>query len=145
DPPPRALWPLPAPPPRLLTKFPPCRPICCRALDCRLESESPRAVPPNLFAVPRSPYGAPPRCCGLCFQLPSPRPPPPRPGCCDGRFPPPMLLRFPPPMFELRLKLLLLLMLMLLFPPHPQPQPQPPPQNAPIIMPTPKAMAIPAA
>src|SRR5437773_3930654 len=135
----------PAPPPRLLAKFPPCRPTCCRALAWRLESESPRAVPPNLFAVPRSPYGAPPRCCGLCFQLPSPRAPPPRPGCCDGRFPPPMLFRLLLPMLELRLKLLLLLMLMSLLPPQPQPQPQPPPQAAPIIMPTPKEIAIPAA
>ena len=47
----------PKPPPspkRLLDKFPPCRPICCRALDCRLAKESPRAVPPNRSAVARS-------------------------------------------------------------------------------------------
>jgi len=56
-----------------------------------------------------------------------------------------MLLRLPPPIFEFRLKLLLLLMLMLLLPPQPQPQPQPPPQAAPIIMPTPKEIASPAA
>jgi hypothetical protein len=55
-----------------------------------------------------------------------------------------MLLRLPPPMFEFRLKLLLLLMLMLLLL-HPQPQPQPPLQNAPIITPTPKEIASPAA
>jgi hypothetical protein len=54
-----------------------------------------------------------------------------------------MLVRLPP-IFELRVKLLLLLMLMLLLP-QPQPQPQPPPQNAPIIMPTPKEIATPAA
>jgi hypothetical protein len=44
-----------------------------------------------------------------------------------------------------RLKLLLLLMLMVLLPPQPQPQPQPPLQNAPIAIPTPKEIAIPAA
>jgi hypothetical protein len=32
------------------------------AADCRFATESPRAVPPNLFAVARSPYGAAPRC-----------------------------------------------------------------------------------
>src|SRR6516162_595251 len=135
--------PLPA---RLLARLPPCRPSCCRAPAWRLARESPRVVPPNLSAVARSRYGAPPRCCGLCFHLPSPRPPPmpPRPGCCDGRFPPPILLRLPPPMFELRLKLLLLLMLMLLLL-QPHPQPQPPLQNAPIITPTPKEIANPAA
>jgi hypothetical protein len=56
-----------------------------------------------------------------------------------------MLLRLPALTFELRLKLLLLLMVMSLFPPQPQPQPQPPPQAAPIIMPTPKEIAMPAA
>jgi hypothetical protein len=56
-----------------------------------------------------------------------------------------MLFLLPPLIFELRLKLLLLLMLMLLLPPQPQPQPQPPLQNAPIITPTPKEIAIPAA
>src|SRR5277367_1602559 len=40
---------------------------CClawfwRAFDCRFERESPRVVPPNLFAVDLSEYGAPPRC-----------------------------------------------------------------------------------
>src|SRR5437773_7037200 len=122
----------PAPPARLLGRLPPCRPTCCRALAWRLDRESPRAVPPNLSAVARSRYGAPPRCCGLCFQLASPRPPPPslprspppipprsppRFGSCDRRF--------PPPKFELRLKLLLLLIFMLLLL-QPQPQPQPP-------------------
>ena len=56
-----------------------------------------------------------------------------------------MLLRLPPLIFELRLKLLLLLMVILLLPPQPQPQPHPPPQAAPIIMPTPKEIANPAA
>jgi hypothetical protein len=55
------------------------------------------------------------------------------------------LFLLPPLIFELRLKLLLLLMVMSLLPPQPQPQPQPPPQAAPIIMPTPKEMASPAA
>jgi len=35
--------------------LPPWRPTCCRALDWRLANESPRVVPPNLFAVLRSP------------------------------------------------------------------------------------------
>src|SRR6202007_2146670 len=84
----------PGPPPLALDRLPPCRPTCCLALAWRLASESPRAVPPNLSAVARSRYGAPPRCCGLCFQLESPgRFPPPRAGCFDGRFPAPMLLR----------------------------------------------------
>jgi hypothetical protein len=48
-----------------------------------------------------------------------------------------------PAIFELRLKLLLLLMS--LFPPQPQPQPQPPLQNAPILTPTAKEIANPAA
>jgi hypothetical protein len=56
-----------------------------------------------------------------------------------------MLVRLPPPIFELRLKLLLRLIVMLLLPPQPQPQPQPPLQNAPIITPTPKEIATPAA
>src|SRR4029077_3063266 len=33
-----------------------------------------RLFAPNLFAVPLSPYGAFPRCCGLCCQLPWPCP-----------------------------------------------------------------------
>ena len=52
----------------------------------RFARESPRVVPPNLSAVARSLYGAPPRCCGLCFQLASP-----------PRLPPPLLSRLPPP------------------------------------------------
>src|SRR5215468_11089095 len=131
-PPPDGRLPKPVPPPRLLARLPPCRPICCRALAWRLASESPRVVPPNLSAVARSRYGAPPRCSGLCCQrfppapdgrvetrLPParlPRFPPPAIGF-DGRapptfprFPPPMLVRLPPPMLELRLKLLFLLM-----------------------------------
>ena len=62
--PPRLLTPVPPParlltpaPPRLLARLPPCRPTCCRALAWRLESESPRVVPPNLSAVARSLYG----------------------------------------------------------------------------------------
>jgi hypothetical protein len=55
-----------------------------------------------------------------------------------------MLLRLPLAPFEIRLKLLLLLMLMLLLP-HPQPHPQPPLQNAPIITPIPKEIAMPVA
>jgi hypothetical protein len=51
----------------------------------------------------------------------------------------------PPPTFVLRLKLLFRLMVMLLLPPQPQPQPHPPLQNAPIMMPTPNEIAIPAA
>jgi hypothetical protein len=56
-----------------------------------------------------------------------------------------MLLRLPPPMFELRLKLLFRLMVMSLLPPQPQPHPQPPLQNAPMATPTPNEIAIPAA
>src|SRR5580700_8297189 len=93
-----------------------------RALDWRLARESPRAVPPNLSAVARSPYGAPPRCAGWCCQL-------------LLVFPP----RFPPVMFVLRLKLLLRLTVILLLPP------QPPLQAAPMATPTPKEIAIPAA
>src|SRR5262245_36332462 len=47
---------------RVLARFPPWRPTCWRAPACRLDRESPRALPPNLFAVALSPYGAPPRC-----------------------------------------------------------------------------------
>src|SRR5580765_6166791 len=65
----------PAPPPRLLSRLPPCRPTCCRAPACRFARESPRAVPPNLSAVARSRYGAPPRCWGLCCHLLPPTPP----------------------------------------------------------------------
>src|SRR5436305_8323453 len=103
----------PGPRPRVLARLPPCRPTCCRALDCRVARESPRAVPPNLSAVPRSRYGAPPRCSGLCCHWL--RPLPPFAGSVEARFPPPILLRlpfpilfrFPPLMFVLRLKLLL--------------------------------------
>src|SRR4051812_41072702 len=134
-----ARLPVPVPPLRALDRLPPCRPTCCRALAWRLESESPRAVPPNLSAVPRSRYGVPPRCWGLCcHRSPEPRPPagrvdarlpppisprlpppmsprlPPPAMGFEGRLPPPMLLRLPPPTFVLRLKLLLRLMLMVL-------------------------------
>src|SRR6478609_8672366 len=37
----------------------------CRAVACRVATESPRAVPPKRFAVVRSAYGAPPRWAGL--------------------------------------------------------------------------------
>ena len=121
--PPPARLPRPPSPARLLAREPPCRPTCCRALACRLESESPRAVPPNRSAVAWSRYGAPPRCCGLCFQLASP---PRFPAPMLLRSPPLILFRFPPLMFVLRFKLLLLLMLISLFP-QPAPQPQPPP------------------
>src|SRR5262249_45129429 len=58
----------------------PCRAFefACRAFEsacrafafaCLLFIESPRAFPPNRSAVDRSPYGAPPRCWGLCCQL----------------------------------------------------------------------------
>src|SRR5258707_12832469 len=94
--PPLARLPAPAPPLRALERLPPCRPTCCRALACRLASESPRAVPPNLSAVARSRYGAPPRCCGLCCHR-SPAPPPPA-GRGDARLPPSMFPRLPPPM-----------------------------------------------
>ena len=67
--------------------------------------ESPRAVPPYSFAVARSEYGAPPRCCGLCCQLLLPLP----------RLPPLTFCRL-----LLLTKLLLLLMVTLLLPPHPE-------------------------
>jgi len=62
--------PAPAPPAARLLRLPPCWPICWRAPACRFANESPRAAPPNLSAVARSRYGAPPRCCGLCCQVP---------------------------------------------------------------------------
>src|SRR4029077_2325619 len=69
---------LPTPPGReVLPRFPPCRPTFRCAARWRLFNESPRVVPPNLFAVPRSPYGAPPRWAGLCFHLGLPEPPGP--------------------------------------------------------------------
>src|SRR5712671_809282 len=45
----------PPSPPRSLARLPPCRPTCCRALAWRFDIASPRVVPPNLSAVPRSP------------------------------------------------------------------------------------------
>ena len=116
---------------------------CClawfwRAFACRFDRESPRVVPPNLSAVDRSEYGAPPRCCGLCCQLLLPLA-----GCWAGRLPRFALLMFC--RLLLLTKLLLLLMVTLLFPPHPHPQPAPPLQKAPIATPTPNDMAIPAA
>src|SRR5271165_3904465 len=100
------------PAPGLVPRFPIppagcCRAWFCRALACRLAIESPRVVPPNLLAVFLSPYGAPPRCCGLCCQLLLPLLPP------FARFPP--LTRL-----LLLTKLLLLLMVTLLLPPHPE-------------------------
>ncbi len=44
--------------------------FCRRAFACRFAMDSPLVVPPNLPAVARSEYGAPPRCRGLCCQLP---------------------------------------------------------------------------
>src|ERR1700722_101105 len=79
--------PAPEPVPRLATSLvpalaPPCyRPWFCLALACRFCIESPR-VPPYWLASDLSECGTPPRCCGLCCQLPFPR------------FPP--LTRFPP-------------------------------------------------
>src|SRR5262252_5514915 len=84
---------VPTAPDRVLGRLPPCLPTCCRAPACRFASESPRAVPPNLFAVARLPYGVPPRCDGLCCH----------------RFP--ALATLPLRTLELRTKLLLLLML----------------------------------
>ena len=74
-PPPPSRLPMLPPPARLLGRLPPWRPTCCRALTWRLVRESPRAVPPNLSAVARSRYGAPPRCSGLCCHrsVPPPR------------------------------------------------------------------------
>src|SRR5271166_6360386 len=83
-----ALGPVPA---RFEASRPPagcCRATFCRAFACRLAAESPRVVPPNLLAVPLSPYGAPPRCCGLCCQLLFPRLP-------LFRLPPLTLFRLP--------------------------------------------------
>jgi hypothetical protein len=48
-------------------------------------------------------------------------------------------------LFELFTKLLLLFMVMSLLPPQPLLQHQPPPQAAPIAIPTPKEIAMPAA
>src|SRR5438552_7787943 len=56
-PPGRLAIPVPPPPGRL-----PAPPAGCW-----------RALPPKRFAVFRSPYGALPRCCGLCCQLLFPR------------------------------------------------------------------------
>src|SRR6267154_423052 len=83
--------------------------------------------PPNLFAVCLFPYGAFPRCCGLCCQLP-----------CPWRL-------------TLRLKLLfllkLLLLLMLTLPPFQSQLPQLPPQAphaaATNAIPAPHAKAVP--
>src|SRR5262245_11162534 len=126
-PPPARLPRLPPPAPPLRT-LPPGRDTCCRAPAWRFASESPRAVPPYLFAVARSRYGAPPRCAALCCQVPLR-----------------LALIFPARLiFALRLKLLKLLTLMLLFP-QPVFHPQPPPQAAPIATPTPKEIAAVAA
>src|SRR5258708_40374754 len=73
--PPAARLLAPAPPLRALDRLPPCRPTCCRALAWRLESESPRAVPPNLSAVAPSRYRGPPRRWGVVLHR-SPAPPP---------------------------------------------------------------------
>src|SRR6267142_706656 len=137
-PPPRSMLPACCLPPRSIA--PPCclPPICpwfWRAFACRLDMESPRAVPPYLLAVALFEYGAPPRCWALCCQL-LPLP---------VRFPVrlPVLLIFC--LFELFTKLLLLFMLILLLPPYPLLQHQPPPMAAPTIIPTPNETAMPAA
>src|SRR5271169_1228391 len=101
------------PAPRFDISRPPagcCRATFWRAFACRLAIESPRVVPPNLLAVFLSPYGAPPRCCGLCCQLLFPPA-----GRVEARLPPWMFCRL-----LLLTKLLLLLMVTLLLPPHPQ-------------------------
>src|SRR5215472_12501822 len=69
-----------SPTPPRLSPTPPRLPwprfdMFCRAFACRSATDDPRVVPPNLFAVCRSEYGAPPRCFGLCCQLPPPAPP----------------------------------------------------------------------
>jgi len=107
-PPPRSMLPACCLPPRSIA--PPCclPPICpwfWRAFACRLDMESPRAVPPYLLAVALFEYGAPPRCWALCCQL---LPLPVRL---------PVLLIFC--LFELFTKLLLLFMLILLLPAPP--------------------------
>src|SRR5262245_17050220 len=76
----------PTPPARLPPAMPdPAVPPPCRALAPALPRApapsvplSPRAVPPYLFAVCLFPYGAFPRCCGLCchalaWPVPVPR------------------------------------------------------------------------
>src|SRR6267143_4228234 len=78
-PPPRSMLPACCLPPRSIA--PPCclPPICpwfWRAFACRLDMESPRAVPPYLLAVALFEYGAPPRCWALCCQLLPHQPPP---------------------------------------------------------------------
>jgi hypothetical protein len=51
-------------------RFAPLPLRCCDwAPACRDESESPRAVPPNLSAVARFAYGAPPRWLASCCHL----------------------------------------------------------------------------
>src|SRR6185369_8236489 len=78
--PPRLLPAPPTPPGRdVLPRFPPCRPTFRCADRWRLFNESPRVVPPNLFAVARLPYGAPPRWAGLCDHLGLAPPGPPTP------------------------------------------------------------------
>src|SRR5262245_45422187 len=113
----------PAPPPRVALFDPRDRLSLCRlrACCCRADAESPRAPPPYLLAVARSPYGAPPR----FFEL-----------CCHWLFPLRLTLLV---RLLLRLKLLLLLIVISLWPPpQPQPYPQPPLIAAPHAMPMPK-------
>src|SRR5262245_7498147 len=87
---------------RLLAEgAPPPRPAGCWPAEGERPPCPPRDPPPYLSCVARSPYGAPPRCAGLCCQLPLPAPPP--------------RLRL------IWLKLLLTLMFTSLLPPQPQP------------------------
>src|SRR5690348_5098403 len=125
--PPRSIVPACAPCP-----LPPNCPWFCRALACRLPMESPRAVPPYLFAVALFEYGAPPRCWELCCQELLP-----------VRLP--FLLDMLFFLLELFTNVLLLFFFILLFPPQPLLQHHPPPQAAPTIIPTPKERAMPAA
>ena len=94
--------------------------------------ESPRAVPPYLFAVDLFAYGVPPRCWELC---------------CQELLPVRLPLRFETLFCRLELftNVLLLFIFTVLLLPHPELQHHPPPQAAPMAIPTPKEMAIPAA
>lgn len=89
-------------------------------------------MPPYLFAVALFEYGVPPRCCELCCQLLLP-----------VRLPLRLEILFC--LLELFTNALLLLMFTVLLLPQPLLQHQPPPQAAPMAIPTPKEIAMPAA
>src|SRR5947208_1692898 len=91
-----------------------------------MDAEAPLLLPPKRFAVARSPYGAPPRCVGLCCHLGCAPPTPPTPPTPPGLPTPPILW-----------KLFSGLTRMKAAPPQPQPQPQPPSHAAPKKIPTP--------